>query len=294
MMRVIAVVEAPSILGLNPTGVQEMPTALKAAGLLTALNAQHSGRVEQGAAYDATRDPETHLLNGSAIHDYALRLADVVGGVIDAGKLPLVIGGDCSILLGNLLALRRRGTYGLLFLDGHADFYAPERSASGEVADMDLAIAMGRGADVLSNIDGLKPLVREENVVLFGYRDAEEAQRDGSENPKQTAMHCFDLLTVRSMGARQALEAGLAQLSPDLEGIWLHLDADVLDDAVMPAVDYRQPDGLHLDELSDVLRLALSSGRIFGMEITIFNPIMDTTGEVTRRFVDCLIEGFTF
>lgn len=69
-----------------------------------------------------------------------------------------MLGGDCSILLGNLLALRHRGRYGLFFIDGHADFYQPEASLTGEVADMDLAIASGRGPDVLTNIDGLKHL----------------------------------------------------------------------------------------------------------------------------------------
>ena len=94
----------------------------------------------------------------------------------------MVLGGDCSILIGTLLSLRRSGRYGLFFIDGHADFYQPQASTTGEVADMDLAIVSGRGPDILTNIDNLKPLVRDEDVVVFGYRDAEQSAGYGSQD----------------------------------------------------------------------------------------------------------------
>jgi len=67
------------------------------------------------------------------------------GSAIDVGEFPIVRGGDCSIVLGCLLAIRRRGRHGLLFLDGHADFYQPEAEPSGEVASIDLALATAAG-----------------------------------------------------------------------------------------------------------------------------------------------------
>ena len=99
--------------------------------------------------------------------------ADVVG----RGEFPILLGGDCSILLGSTLALRRRGRYGLLFIDGHADFYQPEANPNGEAASMDLAFATGHGPELLTNLEGLRPLVRDEDVVAFGFRDAEEQRR---------------------------------------------------------------------------------------------------------------------
>ena len=71
--------------------------------------------------------------------------------MLDAGDIPIVLGGDCSILLGNLLALRGRGRYGLLFIDGHADFYQPDAEPNGEAASMDLALATGRGPHVVAD-----------------------------------------------------------------------------------------------------------------------------------------------
>jgi arginase len=89
------------------------------------------------------------------------------------GEFPVVLGGDCSIMLGCLLALRRRGRHGLLFLDGHADFYQPEAEPDGEAASMELALATGRGPVVVTDLEGRRPLVRDEDVVVLGRRDAE-------------------------------------------------------------------------------------------------------------------------
>jgi arginase len=175
-MRGYAVIEAPSVLGLFPRGVELLPQALLDAGLAEALGARRAGRVES-PPYDPRRDQATGLLNPTGLGDYAHQLADTTGEVLDGGEVLIVLGGDCSILLGNLLALRRRGRHGLLFLDGHADFYQPEAEPNGEAASMDLALATGRGPSVVADLDGRGPLVRDEDVVVFGRRDAEEAGR---------------------------------------------------------------------------------------------------------------------
>src|SRR5262245_23781487 len=126
-----AIIEAPSILGLFPGGVERLPGALLEAGLAEALGARRAGVVTP-PRYDPTRDAATGLLNPTGLRDYARQLADASGDVLDGGETPIVVGGDCSIVLGNLLALRRRGRFGLLFLDGHADFYQPEAEPHGE------------------------------------------------------------------------------------------------------------------------------------------------------------------
>src|SRR4029450_10655710 len=84
--------------------------------------------------------------NERAIERFSLRLADRVAALLDRGSVPVVPGGDCSILLGNMLALRRRGRYGLVFVDGHSDFRHPGNSdAVGSAAGEDLPLVTGRG-----------------------------------------------------------------------------------------------------------------------------------------------------
>ena len=162
-----AIVEAPSHLGLRAAGVEALPEALLAAGLAERLGARRATRLAI-PAFDPTIDAATGLLNPYGLRDYASRLADAVGAVLDEGAFPIVLGGDCTILLGITLALRRRGRYGLLFLDGHADFYQPEAEPTGEAASMELALVTGRGPDLITDLEGQRPLLRDEDVVVFG------------------------------------------------------------------------------------------------------------------------------
>ena len=288
-----AIIDAPSILGLKPTGVEQLPEALRAAGLQTGLNAEYASFVTP-PPYNSKRDPETLLLNPAELRTYAQQLAEAVTRVLEQDKFPIVLGGDCSNLIGCALALRRLGRFGLVFIDGHADFYQPEAEPNGEVASMDLAIVSGRGPDVLTDIDGLKPLMRDEDVVLFGCRDAEQEREYGSQGVRATAIHAFDLERVRSMGIAAAAKQAVEILRKNqLDNFWIHLDADVLDDAIMPAVDYRLAGGLSWDELSTALKVLMTSGQAVGINIGIFNPRLDEDGSIARRFAASLIAGLS-
>jgi len=280
-------------LGLKPSGVEKLPEVLKAAGLIEALNAQYLGRIQPSLPYSFDRDRATQLLNGKAIRAFSLQLAESLNTIVrERTRFIIVLGGDCSIIIGALLALRRVGRCGLFFIDGHADFYQPEASVSGEVADMDLAIVSGRGPDMLTNIDGLKPLVRDEDIVVFGYRDAKQAEMYGSQDVMNTNMHVFDLSRVNELGIANASSLAIRKLLENrVDGFWIHLDADVLDDSIMPAVDYRLEGGLSFSELSDLLRILYSSGLAVGMSITIFNPRLDSDGSIARKFVSSIVKG---
>lgn len=280
------------MLGLRPTGVETLPDALLGAGLDARLQARRAGRVES-PPYDPSRDPETLMLNPKGIADYTPTLADAIGEVLDSGDFPVVLGGDCSIMLGGLLALRRRSRFGLLFMDGHTDFYQPEANTNGEAASSDLALATGRGPDVMTTFEGYRPLVRDADVVILGCRDADEAARYGSQLPPPD-MRTIDLTEVRRSGAQAVARDAIDRLSRhDLDGFWIHLDADVLDDAIMPAVDYRLMGGLSWRELRAVLQTAMGSHRAVGLEITVFNPRLDHDGALARALVDTLVASLT-
>lgn len=289
------IIDATSILGLRPTGVECLPEALKGAGLMRKLNAEYAGRVQPSLPYDSNRDPTTLIMNAEAIRSFSLHLAEVVSVEISKESFPIVLGGDCSIIIGVLLGLRRRaGRHGLFFIDGHSDFYQPNASTTGEVADMDLAIVTGRGPDILTNIDGLKPLVRDEDVVVFGYRDREQSSSYGSQDVMDTNMLALDFLRVRDLKINKAAHVAVSRmLKNGLDGFWIHLDADVLDDRIMPAVDYRLDGGLGFSGLSELLRVLISTRRVVGMSITIFNPLLDSDGSIARNFVSSIVAGLS-
>jgi arginase len=288
-----SIIDAPSILGLRPTGVEGLPEALKVPGLMRRLNAEYAGRVQPSLSYNPKRDPTTLIMNADAIRTFSLHLAEVVNVEIAKKSFPIILGGDCSILIDALLGLRRTGRHGLFFIDGHSDFYQPQASTTGEVADMDLAVVYGRGPDILTNIGGLKPLVQDEDVVVFGYRDAEQSASYGSQDVRDTNMHVFDLLQVKELKVSTAASRAVKRLIKDeLTGFWIHLDADVLDDKIMPAVDYRLNNGgLSFSELSELLRIIISSKRAIGMNITIFNRTLDLDGSIAKNFVCSIVDG---
>lgn len=288
----IELIESPSILGLRPTGVEQLPESLIDAGLLKLLQIEQSKAVPP-LPYNSDRDPKTLMLNSEAIASYSLMLAGVVQETIRKGAFPLVLGGDCSIILGNMLALKRQGRYGLFYLDGHADFYQPQASPTGEAADMALALVCGRGPDIVTNLDGQRPLVKEEDTVLFGQRDREETIEYGSRQVLDRPIHVFELEDIKRNGLVDSANDALAQLLDDqIEGFWIHMDVDVLDDEIMPAVDYRMPGGLSFEDLSNILNILLSSGKAAGMDIGIFNPRLDPDGEAASKLAASISNGF--
>ena len=290
MIQRYAVIEAPSILGLKPAGVERLAEVLVRNGLAERLNARRAGRVET-LPYASERDPATLTLNAQAIAAWTPRLADAITRVIVEGEIPLILGGDCSILLGAMLALKRRGRFGLLFLDGHADFYQPEANPNGEAASMELAFATGHGPDLLTNLEGRGALVRVEDTVAFGFRDGDEQRQYGSQ-PLPPEILALDLATVRTMGVERAVTIALDRVAaPALDGFFIHLDADCLDDSIMPAVDYRLAGGFSWDEVSAILQRAIASGRVAGLEVTIYNPALDSDGSAGRDLTDMLVRA---
>lgn len=160
---------------------------------------------------------------------------------------------------------------------------------------MDLGIVSGHGPEILSDLDHLKPLVKEEDIVVFGYRDSTQSAQYGCQDIKKTTMlNAVGLVDVQKSGLQNAATLGIQTLlKNELSGFWIHLDADVLDDSIMPAVDYRLPDGITFSELSNLLKLLLLSKKAVGISVTIFNPTLDRDGTITRNFVSSIVEGLS-
>jgi arginase len=294
--RRIEVVDAPTNIGLSPPGpgrepgVRGLAYALRANGIVSRLGATDGGAVAS-APYRPEIDPSTGVRNGEALRSFSLDLAERVRAVVQEGKFPFVLGGDCSILIGNMLALRRRGRFGLVFIDGHLDFRHPGNSELvGAAAGADLALVSGRGPDRLANVDGLGPLVLDGDIVALGEREDYPEWRDIHD----TDITVWDLWKMRSLGVTGvALKTVEKMEASGVEGFWVHLDADVLDDVIMPAVDSRQPDGLSYAELIELLRPFLGSLLAAGMQVTIFDPELDKNGKIAEEFTGALVEAFS-
>ncbi|GLV55503.1 arginase [Dictyobacter sp. S3.2.2.5] len=293
MAKPIIMLDAPSNLGLRPPepgavpGVYKLAGALRDQHLLERLDAQEGGVVTP-PRYLSAWDGKT-VRNGAAIAAYAHRLADRIQSLSKQQKFILVLGGDCSILLGPMLALRRDGPYGLVYIDGHLDFRHPGNSETlGAAAGEDLALVTGRGDPDLPNLEGLKPLVRDSDVVALSFRPHDECAHE----IKQAGMTTFEIEQIQQDPARvgQAVVVELAHRS--LAGYWIHLDVDVLDPSIMPAVDTPEPGGLSLEELVQLLHPLLASELAIGMEITVFDPDLDPDGRYAQQLTAAIVAAF--
>ena len=243
-------------------------------------------------AYIGAIDPETGVRNARQIRDYSLLLADRIGELLDQGRFPLVLGGDCSILLGVAFSLRKRGKYGLLFVDGHTDLQTPASSQTAGAAGMDLALVTGLGPELLTDIDCRKPYIRPEDTILCGYR----RPAPGEESPAtpQRPMAAFPLTLMQHQGIAQSIEMAVAHLeAASTMGFWVHVDMDVLATEWMFAVDSPEPGGMTPQELTTLLRTAVDSERCTGMEVTIYDPTLDPSGAGADLIIHMLAELFS-
>jgi len=208
-------------------------------------------------------------------------IATGVREVLDAGERPLVLGGDCTLLLGVFGALPAGS--GLWFVDGHADFLDGESSPTGEAADMDLAILTGHGPPGLFDT----PLLEPAAAVLLGHRPSELDPDVARENARlDPAIHALTAPELRDRGVERVGDDAAARLAD--RRAWLHLDLDVLDEAVLPAVSYPQPLGLDWDELLALARPLVAAPGLIGISVADFNPDLDPDGAHAARIVDLL------
>jgi arginase len=296
-----ALIRAPSNLGLRPLhqghepGTWRAPQALTEAGLETRLR---PSRVVDLGRPDYSTDPQpgTVLRNGPAIRRFNQQLADAVDAALRDRLFPVVVGGDCSILIGALAGARRHSDLALVHLDGHSDFrhpgnYEPD-FALHSAAGMDLALAIGLGDPLMLRWPGAPdPLVPAERAIQIGEREGREPDW-GWEDIADTAITRIDMFELLEMGLAEGLRRSFAVLdrTPEIP-FWVHLDVDILDQAVMPAVDSPGSPGLDYAGLATLLRGFLASPRCLGLNVTIYDPDLDPDGAYARGLVGMLADG---
>jgi arginase len=293
-MRRIAVLDAPSNLGLRPPTATSVPGCYKAPGalrdqrLVGRLKARDAGCLTPPRYDPGDWRPGDGVAHAADIARYSVQLADRIGAIVAAGEFPLVIGGDCSVLLGAaVLVGRLDGRYGLVFVDGHSDFRHPgNASYVGAAAGEDLALVTGRGQPDLTGIEGRRPYFRDIDVAVLGIRPQDEYRIE-----LQAAGIAYRAVPeLRSDGAARSAQWA-RQVLQDCDGYWVHIDVDVLDPAVMPAVDAPDPGGIAYAELELLLAGLVNTPKCLGVELTVFDPDYDPDGQHAAELVELLVTG---
>jgi arginase len=295
MERAIAVVGAPSSIGVRPYDDGEMryvnraPGVLRERGLVERLGAIDLGDVIPPAYHDFVRPPGRPR-NEREMVTFSRSLAGRVAAAAARGRFAVVVGGDCSIVLGCLLGVKRAPArqIGLVYIDAHADFATPDESRTGSVASMCLALASGRGASPLARLAGNSPLVDAAHVALVGRRDMAQG---GYGHAALAASPILDLpdREVQSRAFDDLAGRALARVAaPELHGFWIHLDADVLDPAFMSAVDSPEPGGLQPDELVSLVAPLVHHPQALGLSLAVYDPALDPDRSCARQLIRLL------
>ena len=288
-MKPVHIIGVPLDLGAGRRGVDMGPSALRIAGIGDQIAALGCTVVDKGdlpAPIPETQRPsDTHKKYVREIAKVCQRLRDIALKSLDAGALPLVLGGDHSLAAGSVAAsaesVRRSAALplGLIWVDAHGDMNTPETTTSGNVHGMPLAALLGHEPAELASI-GFSPSVQPEHTVLLGVRNLDDREK---ERIRQSGVHVFTMKDIDRDGIARIAERALAVAADGTGGIHISLDMDVCDPSIAPGVGTAVKGGLNYREAHMVMELVADSRRLVALDIVEVNPTLDIRN-VTAEF----------
>jgi arginase len=273
--RDVVLIGVPTNSSGTADGVARAPGVLRERGLAAALAAR-PGFTDAGdlaLAAPVPRRGPSGLLAEDALIVMIGQVREAVSAAREDGRFPLLLGGDCPVILGALAALQAEaGEPGLLFVDGHEDAWPPRASPTGEAADCELGLALRMFDDALApRLRAVLPRIRAGNVIAVGPRDAGELAAAGVPTLAGRLRALIRPPELAAGGCAPAVAAAAALPAP----WWLHTDLDVLATTELAAVDYPQPGGLTWQQLGQLTSAALATPGCAGWSVCIYNPDLD-------------------
>jgi arginase len=298
----IRILGVPLDLGQTRRGVDMGPSAVRVAGLEARLEAL--GHVVEDGGNIAVAIPEQKK-EGDARAKYLKEItatctkhAETVYKTLEAGKVPLVLGGDHSVAAGTVAGVaqfyreQRRvqeQKIGLIWIDAHADINTPETSPSGNVHGMPLAAILGLGPAELANIYGFSPKVQPENCVLVGVRDIDAREK---ENIRETGIEVYTMRDIDERGMRTVIEEALRIAGRGTAGYHVSLDMDWIDPEDAPGVGTPVRGGASYREAHLAMEIIADHGRMTSFEIVEVNPVIDEHNRTADLAVELTLSAF--
>lgn len=215
------------------------------------------------------------------------QVAGLVGAALGSNAFPLVLSGNCMISAGTTAGLGANGL-GVVWFDGHSDFWTPAMTSSGMLDGMGLAILNGQCWNMLvGTVPGFQSISADRLLHVGGRLSFIERNL-----LNQQAVPFVERLHIKSVGVEAALQPAFNNLQRSTDRVYLHLDLDVLDFSIAQANAFARPDGLTLDELEAAIRQVKAHFTICGCGIASFDPALDENGkmaEAVQRLVPTLI-----
>jgi len=287
----IALLGAPTCAASLAAGHERGPQALRVAGLVERLTAagfavrDYGDCVERVSAPDAEHPRARNVDQARATVE---ELRPKIEIAVKSGALPLVLGGDDTIVLATVAGCRRYyRNVSLIDLDRDAGLNIPATTPSGCVDGMVLSHVIGRGAPELVRFWGEPPLVREPGVALFGVERLDEPeQRFLTDSP----LRRYFAADIRSKGAAACAEEALERGHGRTHEFVLHIDLDVISADDFSATNLSAPGGLRFEEVRQALAVFARQPTLAAIEVCAYNPALDPDGAAARRVIELLVE----
>ena len=213
----------------------------------------------------------------SDIAKVCVKLYEMVMTSLEAGAVPVVLGGDHSLAAGSVAAsadwLRRTASQplGLIWVDAHGDMNTPQTSSSGNVHGMPLAALLGNEPAELASI-GSSPSVLPQHTVLLGIRNLDEQEKS---RIRESGVHVFTMKDIDRHGIASVIERAVAIAGEGTAGIHVSFDLDVCDPAIAPGVGTPVKGGLDYREAHMVMEIVADSGLLTSLDMVEVNPTLD-------------------
>jgi arginase len=296
--RKIRVIGVPLDLGQSRRGVDMGPSAVRVAGLEARLEAL-GHVVEDGgniavAIQEQKKEGDPRAKYLKEITATCTKHAELVLKTLEAGTVPVVLGGDHSMAAGTVAGVaefhrRKQEKIGLLWIDAHADINTPETSPSGNVHGMPLAAIMGLGPPELANIFSFSPKVSPDNCVLVGVRDIDAAEK---ENIRKAGVEVFTMRDIDERGMRAVMEEALRMAGHGTAGYHISLDMDWIDPEDAPGVGTPVRGGATYREAHLAMEVIADDSRLCSFEIVEVNPVIDERNRTADLAVELSLSAF--
>lgn len=294
----IDIIGVPLDLGVTELGLKLGPDAFREAGLVELARDLGLEVHDHGDLPLPNIQPPAPGGNHNTglIAAYCNEVAEAVRTSIEAGHIPVCLGGDHSLAIGSLAgAAACVERVGCVWLDAHPDANTPETSPSGNVHGMPLAIVLGHGPSILVDVGSPGPTVAYENVSLLGARDIDPGELDFV---RQHDIQMFTVYDVLEQGLAPVVDQVLARCTTNTDGLHVSLDLDVLHQDVAPGVGLPSHCGFDIREATYICRRLAEKSRITSIDIVGLNPVQDQYCKTAHLAIELLMNllghPFTF
>ena len=296
-MKVVDIVGVPLDLGAGRRGVDMGPSGFRIADV---------GPRIRGLGYEVCDcgNIPVPIPEVIGVRDSHARYAREIGEVCESlcvrvrdslasGHIPLSLGGDHSLAAGSIAgtaaALREQGrSFGLLWIDAHADINTPETSRSGNVHGMPLAAVLGKGPIELACVGGFSPKVDPKRCAVVGLRNLDEQEK---QTVRQSGVRAYTMKDIDLRGMAAVMGEALSILCADGAVLHVSFDMDAVDPFISPGVGTPVQGGLSYRESHLLMEMVFDTERMIALDVVEVNPILDTQNSTARLGVELILSA---